>query len=67
MLKLKQVRLEKGFSQTQLAALAGIHPATLSKLENGKVFPYPAWRKKLAKALDWPEEKADELFTEVEE
>lgn len=67
MLHLRKIRLQRGLSQQKLAALADIHPANLSKIENGKLFPYPKWRKRLAEALGWPVERADELFEEVEE
>ncbi|HAA81540.1 MAG TPA: XRE family transcriptional regulator [Thermoanaerobacter sp.] len=66
MLRLKYERLKRGISQTKLAAITGIHPATLSKIENGRIYPYGGWRMKLAAALGWPIEKAEELFEEVE-
>jgi transcriptional regulator with XRE-family HTH domain len=67
MLRLKAERLKRGLSQTRLAAMAGIHPATLSRIETGRMYPYPGWRKRLAEALGWPVERADELFEEVSE
>jgi len=67
MLRLKAERLKRNLSQHKLAALAGIHPATLSRIETGRVYPYPGWRRRLAEALGWPVEQADRLFEEVSE
>ncbi|MHB1042355.1 MAG: helix-turn-helix domain-containing protein [Eubacteriales bacterium] len=62
MLRLKSVRIQRGWSLTKLCLLTGIDPSNLSRLERGYVFPYPGWREKLAKAFEMPEE---ELFQEV--
>lgn len=67
MLRLKAERMRRGISQRRLAEMADIHVVTLSKVENGRVYPYPGWRKRLAEVLGWPAERADELFEEVEE
>ena len=56
---LRQARERLGISQTQLAMRTGIHPSTISRLEAGKVFAYPGWRGRLARAL---ETTTDELF-----
>lgn len=67
MLRLRVERLKRGLTQARLAALAGLHPAELSRIENGKIYPYPGWRRRLAEALGWPVEQADGLFEEVSE
>lgn len=65
MLPLKKTRLASGFSLTQLTVLTGISTADLSRMENGRIHPYPGWRRRLAKAFGVPER---ELFPkEVEE
>jgi len=56
---LRQARERMGFSQTQLAMRTGIHPSTISRLEAGKVYAYPGWRGRLARAL---ETTTDALF-----
>ncbi|MGV8122278.1 MAG: helix-turn-helix domain-containing protein [Candidatus Xenobiia bacterium LiM19] len=56
-------RLKKGWSQKELARRAGIDAPLLSRLETGIMKPYPRWRKKLATALEVPEEI---LFLEVQ-
>jgi transcriptional regulator with XRE-family HTH domain len=63
-LRLKIERERKGLSQSQLARKCNIHPSTLSRLEAGKTYAYPKWRRSLARVLGVP---ADELFAEVNE
>lgn len=67
MLRLKYERLRQGLSQHKLGALAGIHPSNISHIENGRIYPFPGWRQRLAEALEWPADRADELFEEVAE
>ena len=67
MLRLKYERLRRNISQQKLGALAGIHPSIISHIENGKIYAFPGWRERIVKALNWPIEQADELFTEVAE
>ena len=64
MLRLEQERRRRGLSQHQLARIAGIHPATLSRLEAGKLYAYSGWRRRLGQALRLP---GDALFEEVED
>ena len=63
MYRLTLEREKRGLSKTQLAIKVGIHPATLGRIEAGKVFPYPGWRRKLSETLGVPE---DELFEVVD-
>src|SRR3954465_10476961 len=50
--KLKQMRLERGWSQQDLADRAGVGQDTVSGLETGRRQPYPSTMRKLAAALD---------------
>lgn len=61
-LRLAEERQRRGWSRCELARRAKMHPADVGKLEAGKIFPYPAWRRRLAEALGVPEEV---LFEEV--
>ncbi len=61
--RLREIRETKKLSQVDLTRKTGIGPATISNLENEKIFPYPGWRRKLAQALEVSEE---ELFPEVD-
>ena len=49
--RLKETRSTRGFSQLTLAKLTNIAPTDISRIENGWLYPYPGWRKRLAKAL----------------
>lgn len=61
-LRLRTERERHGWSQAELARRTGIHPTTLSRLEAGKVFPYPGWKARLARALGVA---GDALFEEA--
>jgi len=63
-IRLKRERKERGMSQFELARLTGIHPSDISKLESGKYPCHDSWRRRIVEALDWPADKADELFRE---
>ena len=58
---LKRIREEKGMSQFDLALMAKINPSEISRLENGKIYPYSGWKRKLSIALEIPE---NEIFPE---
>ncbi|AOQ23854.1 hypothetical protein MTAT_04870 [Moorella thermoacetica] len=64
MLRLKQIRLQRGLSLTRLCQLTGIHPSNLSRIEKGLIYPYPGWRKRLTEAIGVPE---DILFEVVKD
>lgn len=59
---LRQARERLGLSQTQVSCKTGIHPSTISRLEAGKLYPYPGWRARLARALQVPQ---GELFPDA--
>lgn len=59
--RLREFRHKRGLSQLRLAMLTGIQPPLISRLENGWLYPYPGWRKRLARALSTTE---GELFPE---
>ena len=58
---LKEMRKQRGLSQLKLAHLTGIQPSEISRVENGRLIPYPSWRTRLARALGATEH---ELFPE---
>ena len=64
MLRLTIERKRRGLSQAQLARLADVHPATLSRLEAGKLFAYAGWRRRLGRVLGVP---GDELFDQADD
>ena len=66
---MKQIEVEmreRGITQTALADMAGINRVTVNRILRGKEQPWPKWRDAMAKALDWPLNRAAELFEEIE-
>ena len=51
MLFLTVERERQKLSKSELARRSGIGLAEISRIESGKIYPYPGWRKRLAKAL----------------
>lgn len=54
--RIREIREERGLSQTRLACLAGIAASNLSNIETGKRSPWPKVRADLARALGVTEE-----------
>jgi len=50
--KIKQLRQEKGYSQTFLEKRSGVNSKLLSKYENGRIIPTADTLRKLAEGLD---------------
>lgn len=63
-IKLTSERKKRGITQFELARITGIHPSDISKLESGRYPCHDSWRQRIVEALDWPADKADELFSE---
>lgn len=49
--RLAQVRRQKGVSQLGLSKLTNIAPSDLSRIENFRMVCYPAWKKRICRAL----------------
>lgn len=64
MLRLRDERLRRGWSQTRLSALTGIASPDLSAIERGARPAFPGWRRRLALVFGIPEV---ELFAPGEE
>ena len=60
--RVKKTRIKKGLSQFELSKGSNITQSNLSQIENGKIYPYPGWRKRIATALEVEE---DYLFPEI--
>ncbi len=60
----RDVREKKGLSQLKLSRMTEIAPGTISNIENGKVYVYDGWKKRLAAALEVSEV---ELFPDNED
>ena len=54
MVDIRARRLQLGLSQWDTAKKSNIHPADLSKIEAGRIVPYPRQAKRLARVLKVP-------------
>jgi transcriptional regulator with XRE-family HTH domain len=59
---LKEIRTQLKVSQLELHRRTRIAPGILSNIENHKMYVYPGWKKRIAKALGIPEK---EIFKDV--
>ena len=50
-LRLKEFRLRRGLSQTELAKLVGVTPSTISQVESNLIYPSLPALMKMAEAL----------------
>lgn len=64
MLKLSAERMRRGWSKAELARRAKLDQGTMSKIELGRVIPYPVQLVRVASALKMP---ADALMLDVEQ
>lgn len=62
MLRLKEERIKRGWTQLELAFKTKIHPPLISQLESGKIYPYPSYKRKLEKIFGID---GDKLFEEI--
>lgn len=63
MLRIRQERLRRGWSQTDLGGRAGLSASDVSRVETGRFQPYPQQHLRLARALKL---RPDELLLPVE-
>ena len=49
--EIKPKRIRKGWSQAELGRHTGMHPATISLIESGRLRPYPVQLEKIEAAL----------------
>lgn len=62
MLRIKYERIRFGYNQTALAFYAGMSVSDISRIETGRLKPYPAQLEKLSNILDIP---PDQLLKEI--
>lgn len=65
MLKMKEIREKQNKSQAQVGRDGGMHPSSISMIENGRLKAGKSQMKKIADALGWTG-SPEELFEEVE-
>lgn len=64
MIRLRQLRLARGKSQSALGRTSGVNQVVISAIETGHLQPYGSQLRRLAKALAWngePERLLDEV------
>ncbi len=67
MLRLTRERERRGWSKAALARSASLDQALMSKIESGRVRPYPAELQRLAEALGWPTADITRLMDDVQD
>jgi DNA-binding XRE family transcriptional regulator len=61
--KLKYFRQLRGWTQTELAYHANVHPQTISSIETGYLQPRETLKRKIANALEIPVEKIFDIIS----
>lgn len=54
MTKLRAERIRRGWTQTDLAFHARVTPADVSRIETGRLRPYPSQVERIARVLELP-------------
>ena len=67
MKRIVKERKVRGLTQSGLARAAEMHVSTMCAIETGRMKPWPGQSAKIARVLDWPQERAEELFEDVAE
>lgn len=65
MTRLRQRREAAGLSRLEVARRSRIAPTTYGRIERGDERPYDVWKARIAQALGWPVDRADELFEDA--
>lgn len=66
MLRIAEERMKRSWSKAEYARRADLNQATVFATESGRLKPWPGQLLKMATALDWPPERAQELLEEVD-
>ena len=66
MLRLTTERQAQKLSKAALSRLARIDQALMSKIEAGRMMPYPVELRRIAEALEWPPADADRLLEDLD-
>ena len=65
MLRLTQERVRLGWTISALARAAKLDQALVGKIEASRMKPYARQLARLANAIDWPTDRAEELLQEI--
>jgi ribosome-binding protein aMBF1 (putative translation factor) len=67
MLRITYERMKRSWSKAALARKSSLDQAQISKMEAGRLKPYPTELRRLAEALDFPEAEAHRLLEKVDD
>lgn len=67
MLKVEFIAKQQGKTITELSRMTGVTRQNLNAVVLGRIPAYPKYRRAIAQALEWPEDRAEELFQPVKE
>ncbi len=62
MTRLTRERERRGWSRTELARRAEVHPSDIGKFEARRLLPYEGQLQRIAKTLGWPMARAEALL-----
>lgn len=65
MLRITLERERRGMTKAALARAASVDQGLMSKIESGRVRPYPGQLRRLAAALEWGGDQPEALLGEV--
>lgn len=66
MLRLEYELRKREMTQTALSDASGVNRVKINRILRGHEKAWPKWRDAISRALDWPLDKADQLFEEVQ-
>ena len=67
MLRVEYEARTKNVQYADIAEACGVSKSLVSRVIRGNAKPYPKLRDGIARALDWPTDRAAELFEEITE
>ena len=59
---LTRLRVSRGWTKYELARRADLHPSQVGQIESGRMRPYPGQLLRLAAAIGYPEDQAEQLL-----
>lgn len=65
MLLAEYLMRQRGVTQTSVSLQTGIARSTINRILRGDLPPYPKYQRAFAQVLEWPQDKAAELFEPI--
>ncbi len=67
MLRVEYEARKQGKTQTEIGKRCGVTASLISRVMRGAEKPYPKLQRGIASVLEWPQDRAAELFEEITE